>query len=506
MKRVLIFSVLFFMLSVQVCRGDIPQTMSYQGYLTNTSGDTVDDGNYSLTFNLYDVATGGSKVWKEIQSVTVVNGIFNVILGSNKSLSIAFDKQYWLGIAVEGSSELRPRIQLTASPYSLNARSVEDGAVTTAKLANGAVTDAKIAAPLSLSGSSINAIISGTNNGNGNGVSGESTDNTGVRGHSTNGTGVSGYSAASNGSGVFGINHGADSYGVTGFTTNGIGVRGMSTHGTGVYGESTASYGVSGMSTNSIGVRGISSASYRSGVYGRNDNAVGYGVTGMSTNGRGVYGYSTTNSGVKGESSGNAPGVLGVNNSSGGWGGWGVYGRCTNGTAVYAEGGFAGTGSKCAEVKLDDGTAVRFFTEESAEVYFTDYGEGRLSSGRTHIELDPVFLQTVTIDAIHPMKVFVQVEGDCRGVYVTNKTSTGFDVVELQRGRSDAPFSYRVVCKRKYYEDARLTTPEEDGGYNRRMMQAAWPERVAEHEAEQARMDAERERRRTMQEQRRIPR
>jgi hypothetical protein len=87
------------------------------------------------------------------------------------------------------------------------------------------------------------------------------------------------------------------------------------------------------------------------------------------------------------------------------------------------------------------------------------------------------------------MKVFVQVEGDCNGVYVTNKTSTGFDVVELQEGGSNAPFSYRVVCKRKYYEDNRLTTPEENARSTKRMMELAWPEIITTHRVEETRPD-----------------
>lgn len=165
-----------------------------------------------------------------------------------------------------------------------------------------------------------------------------------------------------------------------------------------------------------------------------------------------------------------------------------MHGYSNRGTAVYADGDMVATGSKPAEVRLDDGTAVRLFAEESAEIYFTDYGEARLSNGRERIELDPVFLQTVIIDAIHPMKVFVQVEGDCLGVYVTNKTSTGFDVIELQAGSSNAPFSYRVVCKRKYYEDMRLATPEEGANYTNRMIEAVWPDVIATREAERERM------------------
>jgi hypothetical protein len=49
------------------------------------------------------------------------------------------------------------------------------------------------------------------------------------------------------------------------------------------------------------------------------------------------------------------------------------------------------------------------------------------------------------------------------------------------------------VCKRRHYEDARLTTPAEGSAITKRMMEAVCPEVVAEHEARHNRLDAERE-------------
>jgi hypothetical protein len=59
-----------------------------------------------------------------------------------------------------------------------------------------------------------------------------------------------------------------------------------------------------------------------------------------------------------------------------------------------------------------------------------------------------VFRNNIVVDDTHPLRVFVQVEGECNGVYVTEKSSDGFTVRELAHGTSDAPFSWSVVATR----------------------------------------------------------
>ncbi len=72
----------------------------------------------------------------------MTNGVFDAVLGSSNPLNLDFDEKYYLGIAVGLDPELG-RVELTAAPYSLNARTVEDGTVTAAKLADHAVTGGK---------------------------------------------------------------------------------------------------------------------------------------------------------------------------------------------------------------------------------------------------------------------------------------------------------------------------------------------------------------------------
>jgi hypothetical protein len=122
MRPKLYFLMIMLIACSPLLHGQIPETMSYQGALTDAGGNPVPDGNVSLTFRLYDVASGGTALWEETQEVAVSSGIFNAVLGSSTPLNLPFDKPYWLGITVEQGMELASRVPLSASPYSMNSR------------------------------------------------------------------------------------------------------------------------------------------------------------------------------------------------------------------------------------------------------------------------------------------------------------------------------------------------------------------------------------------------
>jgi hypothetical protein len=104
----------------------VPSLLSYQGVLADAGGAAVADGLYKITFSIYDVQEGGAALWTELDSVTVSKGIFNAVLGRWTSLGgLDFDRTYYLGVSVEGGSELVPRALITASAYSLNANAVK---------------------------------------------------------------------------------------------------------------------------------------------------------------------------------------------------------------------------------------------------------------------------------------------------------------------------------------------------------------------------------------------
>jgi hypothetical protein len=126
-----------------------------------------------------------------------------------------------------------------------------------------------------------------------------------------------------------------------------------------------------------------------------------------------------------------------------------------NGVLISAPAGNQGLnvvgGSKNAVVATSEGARL-LYSEESSAVWFTDYGFGRLTDGSVFITIDPLFAETVNLDA--PYHVFVQAYGDAE-LYVSQRTPTGFEV-RLRAGDPEVEFSYRLVAARRGYEGKRL--------------------------------------------------
>lgn len=101
-----------------------PPHLNYQGLLLDDAGNPVDDGGYNLTFALYDVPSGGTALWEQTVAVTTTAGLFNTTLsGFDPSLFDGSD--LWLGITLQGESEMVPRQALSSVPYAINAGDVQ---------------------------------------------------------------------------------------------------------------------------------------------------------------------------------------------------------------------------------------------------------------------------------------------------------------------------------------------------------------------------------------------
>jgi hypothetical protein len=116
------------------------------------------------------------------------------------------------------------------------------------------------------------------------------------------------------------------------------------------------------------------------------------------------------------------------------------------------------TGTKSAAVRIGNGEYRALYCMESPENWFEDFGGGKLVNGSTTVLIDPTFSQTVNTQLEY--RVYLTPEGDCNGLYVANKTGTSFQVRELKGGQSNISFSYRIVAKRKGFENLRMATVE----------------------------------------------
>lgn len=132
---------------------EVPPMISYQGRLTDASGEPVADGLYILEFRIYGSEAGADLLWSSgEQKVDIAGGLFTYNLGSNtpfpKGLFTSTGERY-LAVVVGEEPESSPRVRLVASPYSLQATIADDlecyKCVTSSRLDDDAVTAAKLA-------------------------------------------------------------------------------------------------------------------------------------------------------------------------------------------------------------------------------------------------------------------------------------------------------------------------------------------------------------------------
>ena len=309
--------------------------------------------------------------------------------------------------------------------------------------------------------------------------------------------------------------HGQTKFKSAGKTAGKAGVLGedLSTSGnldSGVLGSSTNGAGVTGMSAAYNAVQGFASSG-ASGVYGQNSSAPGFGLAGRNSstthdnNGAGVLADGgPQDDGLHVFASGTGANAIYANSQSGFSlvANGAVYGQSsTQVTATFiAQSGnrneamdlFGGsTGNAEASLVLFDssGEAQQIFDDEGNEYIngllysggschagclvgnkrvasvgefgtvgteptIEDNGEAQLADGRAYVKLDSRFANV--IDPTTRYLVSVTPEGDCRGLYVADRSPTGFMVRELEGGHADVAFEYRIVAKRFGVEASRL--------------------------------------------------
>ena len=124
MKKIHIIIFLMLLVMTSIAFSQIPRIINYQGLLVGSDGQIFPEGQYDLTFSLYNEA--GDLLWTEIhQQVSIKGGMFQVHLGSFVALELPFNQEYFLGIRVNNDPEMEPRMLLTSSAYSLKSANTE---------------------------------------------------------------------------------------------------------------------------------------------------------------------------------------------------------------------------------------------------------------------------------------------------------------------------------------------------------------------------------------------
>ncbi|MCA9293268.1 MAG: hypothetical protein KDA20_05585 [Phycisphaerales bacterium] len=104
----------------------IADPITYQGHLR--SGGQPANGNFPMTFRIFDVEVGGSPVvTAQYASIPVSDGVFTVQLSVYNSMD---GSDRWIEVEVNGNV-LSPRQQVTATPYAFKSRSLQWPAVET---------------------------------------------------------------------------------------------------------------------------------------------------------------------------------------------------------------------------------------------------------------------------------------------------------------------------------------------------------------------------------------
>jgi hypothetical protein len=336
-------------------------------------------------------------------------------------------------------------------------------------------------------------------NGQATGTSGNAYGVQGVT-SSSSGVGVIGFANSTTGasSGVAGNNASSSGYGVLGKETSAtgtvFGVKGSSLSPTG-FGVAAINTAVTGLA---VGMQGQTSSNAGSGVVGlatsTTGSTVGVEGTADSLTGVGVYGVGVAPSvegttirpiGVWGDTDQSGAGVVGTADNAVAVAGANnatnastalfrnaettridasvvvARGAHFNGLCLMdVSGNLICNGSKSAVVPVDGGARqVALYAVEAPENWFEDAGSGRLINGSAVVHLESTFAQTVNGGMEY--HVFLTPEGDCKGLYVTNKTPGSFEVHELGGGASSITFDYRVMARRKGYEQIRLADKTE---------------------------------------------
>jgi len=122
----------------------VPLQFTHQGRLFDAAGAPL-TSDHQLTVALYDAASGGAELWREVESnVPFDNGYYSLILGDTTPLSASSlsADTIWLSLAVDGAPPIAARVPLTSVPFALNAAHADTATLATAATSADNATNA----------------------------------------------------------------------------------------------------------------------------------------------------------------------------------------------------------------------------------------------------------------------------------------------------------------------------------------------------------------------------
>ncbi len=108
------------------------------------------------------------------------------------------------------------------------------------------------------------------------------------------------------------------------------------------------------------------------------------------------------------------------------------------------------TGHAQMDYAMAESTTGFATTTETSEddILIREVGVGKLENGTAEIRINPTIADLIDGDRIEDMvKVSIQLDGKSNGVYVVKKNKHSFLISELQKGKSNARFTYELIVK-----------------------------------------------------------
>lgn len=337
MKKILFTAGL--LLGTYLVSAQVPEKMSYQAVVRNTSGQLLANQNIGMKISILQGSNAGTVVYEErLTTSTNINGLATLELGTGTVLSGTFSSINWSSGNYYLKTETDPTggssytitgtSQLLSVPYAMFAKTAEN-------------SSGGLSLPFSATQTNSNPLLEIINDGDGSSLSGKNTSTTSsitaVRGEVIN-TAPGGFSSAvrgvNNGTGGLGIgvwgSQAGSGWGVYGVTPTGLGVYGNSSGaGTGVLANSNTGTGLTATSTNgiaaniSINNNGNNSNVLNASTLGNgtvinvSSSGSGSGIVSSTTSGFAVQGATNQQSSaaIIGDNTGKGESVVGRNNS-----------------------------------------------------------------------------------------------------------------------------------------------------------------------------------------------